>query len=86
EAGCYLAPGEGNPMPHRPLTDIIDDELVVTESMIDLLKGGRVDNFLEISSEGSLRGQWPQFVEQLIERASVMRRHRDDEIVPIQEA
>ena len=82
EAGCYLAPGERKPKPQRPLTDIIDDELTVTESMIELMKG-RVDDFIDTSIEGSLHGQWPQFVEQLEDRIGVMKRHRDDSVVPI---
>jgi hypothetical protein len=77
EAGRYIVPGAGQ-VAGRPLPEIIDDEIRVTENLIALLDG-RADMFLcTFFTDAMTDIPGPGFVDQLRQRIAVMRAHRDD--------
>ena len=83
EAGCWIAPGAGQPAPQRTLADVIDDEIQVTSRLIDFYRDGVDDLYIAGPMEGLLYVRGPGFVDELKARIDVMQRHRNDTPVPI---
>ncbi len=99
EAGRWLAPAppdptgpttstitptaSGKPVPQRTLQAVIDDEISVTESLAEMYQDNPNALFAMAPIDGMLYARGPGFVEQLKQRAHVMRTHRDDTPSPI---
>ncbi|MHC4872056.1 MAG: hypothetical protein ACYTFY_09440 [Planctomycetota bacterium] len=82
EAGRYLAPGD-NPSLDREFKDIVDDEIAVTEKLIEVMDG-RHERFVTCFTHDQMLGApGPGLIEKFSARIAVMKRHRDDRVEPL---